>query len=103
MSQPNKFAAALNKGGSETPVEAPGAAVADPPAPATPETPKTAEKPSRRQSKHIGGYFDPAVSRQLRRIALDEDSTIQDLLAEAMDMLFQSRQEPTIARRPVQD
>ena len=56
-------------------------------------------RPSRRAAKHIGGYFDPAVSKQLRAIALDEDSSLQALLAEAIDMLFQSRRKPTIASK----
>lgn len=56
-------------------------------------------RPSRAGVKHIGGYFVPQVSRQLRQLALDEDSSVQELLAEALDMLFHSRQMPTIARR----
>lgn len=56
-------------------------------------------RPSRRTTKHIGGYFDPAVSRQLREIALAEDSSVQALLGEAIDMLFQSRRKPTIASK----
>jgi len=46
---------------------------------------------------HIGGYFDPAVSKQLRLIVLEEDMPIQDLLAESLGMLFQSRRKPSIA------
>lgn len=102
MSQPNKFAAALKGGGSTTPTEAPGAALADPPpveVPAVPEPPRTQQRPARRGTKHIGGYYDPAVSRQLREIALAEDSSSQDLLAEALDMLFQSRGRPLIASK----
>lgn len=56
-------------------------------------------RPSRKSTKHVGGYFDPAVSRQLREIALAEDSSVQALLGEAIDMLFQSRRKPTIASR----
>lgn len=41
--------------------------------------------------KHVGGYFDPAVSKRLRQMAFDEDTTVQDLLAEALEMLFRSR------------
>lgn len=57
---------------------------------------------SSRKEKHIGGYFDPPVSKQLRLIALEEDSTVQLLLAEAIDMLFQSRRKPTIAKQAIQ-
>ena len=41
--------------------------------------------------KHVGGYFDPVVSKRLRQMAFDEDTTVQDLLAEALEMLFRSR------------
>ena len=54
-------------------------------------------RPSRKDTKHIGGYYPPEVSKQLRLIALEEDNSVQDLLAEAIDMIFQSRQKPTIA------
>lgn len=41
--------------------------------------------------KHVGGYFPPAVSKRLRQMAFDEDSTVQDLLAEALELLFRTR------------
>lgn len=44
--------------------------------------------PSRQGKKAITGFFDPAVSRQLKQIALDEDKTIQSLLTEALNDLF---------------
>lgn len=53
-----------------------------------------------KRGKHIGGYFPPEVSRQLRQLALDEEQSIQALMAEALDMLFESRHLPAIARRP---
>jgi hypothetical protein len=49
-------------------------------------------------AKHIGSYFTPEVSRQLRIIAASEGTSIQNLLAESLDMLFHSRQMPTIAQ-----
>jgi len=54
-------------------------------------------RPSRKGAKHVGGYFPPEVSKQLRLIALEEDCSVQQLLAEGIDMLFHSRQKPTIA------
>ncbi len=45
-------------------------------------------RPSRQQTKLIGGHFDPLVSRQLRQLALDENRTGQALLAEALNDLF---------------
>ena len=85
----NKFAAALR----------PEKKPAEPPPRRPPSETSPHERPSRRAAKHIGGYFDPAVSKQLRAIALDEESSVQALLAEAIDMLFQSRRKPTIARK----
>lgn len=94
--KPNKFAAALKPAANAPdPVEeAPDteAAVAEKPALKHP-------KPSRAGTKMVGGYFDPTVSKQIRLIAVQEDTTVQDLVAEALDLLFQSRQKPTIARK----
>lgn len=44
--------------------------------------------PSRQGKKAVTGFFDPAVSRQLKQLALDEDKTVQYLLAEALNDLF---------------
>lgn len=53
--------------------------------------------PSRQGKKTIAGHFDPAVSRQLRTIALEEDSSVQALLQEALNDLFTKRGNPPIA------
>lgn len=82
----NKFSAAIRKPSSNS-------------EPAAVSGKKSHDRPSRESTKHIGGYYDPAVSKQLRSIALDEDSSVQQLLAEAMDMLFHSRKKPTIAQK----
>lgn len=89
----NKFAAALKPKKHPEPEGTSGSEAAEPAA--SPHA-----RPSRKSTKHVGGYFDPAVSRQLREIALAEDSSVQALLGEAIDMLFQSRRKPTIASKP---
>ncbi len=89
----NKFAAALKPEKTEKHPESPPVAPIDAPEP---------KRPSRQGVKHIGGYFDPVVSKQLRTIAIDEDSSVQALLGEALDMLFQSRGKPMIAKKAVQ-
>jgi hypothetical protein len=89
----NKFAAALKPKPSASISVENSATTIDVPAAS-----KTV-RPSRKSMKHVGGYFDPTVSRQLREIALVEDSSVQALLGEAIDMLFQSRRKPTIATR----
>lgn len=116
MSKANKFTTALSK-----PSKADPAPETAPPTPPTAAEGTTAvaeppqqtanmngqrhtqhDRPARRGTKHVGGYFDPAVSRQLRVIALEEDTTVQALLAEGIDMLFQARRKPTIASKPIQ-
>lgn len=86
----NKFAAALK------PAKQPAA----PEQPATAERTASHVRPSRTATKLIGGHFDRTVSRQLKEIAVAEDTTVQALVAEALDMLFHSRQKPTIASKP---
>ena len=61
---------------------------------------KAGASPTAKRGKHVGGYFPPEVSRQLRQLALDEGRSIQALVAEALDMLFESRSLPAIARSP---
>ena len=46
---------------------------------------------SREGKKFIGGYFDPAVARDLKIIAAKEGDTIQGLIGEAIDLLMTSR------------
>ena len=58
---------------------------------------KAPRVPSRRGKKTIAGFFDPAVSRQLKQLALDEGSNVQDLLREAINDLFEKRGKPRIA------
>jgi hypothetical protein len=53
--------------------------------------------PSRVGKKALTCYFDPAVSKQVKQIALDRDLSIQDLLAEALNDLFQKYKKPTLA------
>ena len=71
------------------------AAILDKAATPTPNPGKGSTENSR--GKHIGGYFNPAVAKQLKGIALEEDKTAQELVAEALDLLFQTRGKPTIA------
>ncbi len=52
---------------------------------------------SRQGKKTIAGHFDPAVSRQLKEIALAEDSSVQALLQEALNDLFTKRGKSPIA------
>ena len=60
--------------------------------------PKTPVPPTREGKKVISGYFAPAVKRQFAQIALDDDLSHQQVLAEALNLLFQSRGLPQIAK-----
>ncbi len=59
-------------------------------APSSPDNPnQTKIKIAGREgTKLIGGHFAPGVSTQLRIIAAEEGTTVQALLAEALDDLF---------------
>ncbi|MGK7912872.1 MAG: ribbon-helix-helix domain-containing protein [Synechococcus sp.] len=50
---------------------------------------KQSVPPSRQGKKAVTGHFDPAVSRQLKQLALDRDTTVQSLLTEALNILFE--------------
>ena len=66
-------------------------AAGDPaPSPATPaEAPPAKAAPGGRQgTKLIGGHFPPEISTQLRILAAEGGTTVQSLLAEALDDLF---------------
>lgn len=79
------LSAALNKvSGRVAPVT-----VAAPMPPEQPATASGSRAPSRRGKKAIGGYFDPLASKQLRKLGLDRDVSVQDLLQEALNDLFE--------------
>ena len=45
-------------------------------------------RPSRMGRKLVAGHFDPKVAKQLKLLAAEEETTIQALLEEALDLLF---------------
>lgn len=66
---------------------------------ATNETPaREAGKGAREGTKLIGGHFAPEVSVQLRILAAEEGTTVQSLLAEALDDLFVKKGRARIVR-----
>lgn len=65
---------------------------------ATPTPATNTEAPASRQGKKIiSGHFDPAVSRQLKQIALDKGTTVQNLLRESLNDLFEKHGQKPIA------
>ena len=53
--------------------------------------------PSRAGKKPVTGFFDPEVSRQIKKVALDKDRTMQELLQEAINDFFRKYDLPPIA------
>ncbi len=70
-----------------------------PPAEAAPAARRRKRKAA---TQLIGVHLSPDVGKQLRQIALDEDSDVKALLIEAINMLFKSRGKPQIASDPIQ-
>ena len=64
---------------------------------ATPADPS--RQPSRVGKVSICGHFTPETRRQLRRLALDTDTTAQDLLGEALNDLFAKHGLPELVER----
>ena len=58
---------------------------------------KTALPPSRQGKKALTGFFDPAALKQIKMMAVTEDTTIQALLTEALNDLFKKHSKPPIA------
>ena len=56
------------------------------------------KSPSRKNAKAVMGYYDPAVSKLLKQIALDSDSTIQGCLTEALNDFFVKHGRDAIAQ-----
>ncbi len=50
--------------------------------------PERFSRPSRDGRKLIAGHFDPKVAKQLKLLAVEDDTTVQALLEEALDLLF---------------
>ncbi len=91
MAKPNALQAVLDR----------AKAGGDAPATPRPETAAPVAKPAnsgRQGTKLIGGHFAPEVSTQLRIIAAEEETTVQKLLAEALDDLFVKKGRGRFAR-----
>ena len=54
-------------------------------------TTPTRQPPSRIGKKGVTFYLEPIVVKQLRRLSVDEDTSLQALMVEATNLLFKSR------------
>ncbi len=60
-------------------------------------TEKKRVAPSREKKKHIGGYFDEAVYRQMKHLGVEQNMTTQDILKDALNAFFRLHDKPPIA------
>ena len=58
---------------------------------------KEAKKSSRSGKRHIAGYFTEEVHKQLKILGAEKDLSIQDMLAEALNVYFEMNDKPPIA------
>ena len=58
-------------------------------------------RPGREGKANVTGYFPPAVKRQLRVLAAEQDTTIQALLGQALNDLFARYGKPEVV--PVEE
>ncbi len=88
--------AAVSAPAAEAPVRA--APATEPATRQGQDTPLRYMAPSRVGKKAVTGYFDPAVRQQLAVLAAEEDRSQNDLIAEALNMLFERYRKSPIAR-----
>ena len=56
--------------------------------PSQPRQPTKFHRPVRDGRRFMGGHFEPNVLKQMKWLAVEEDTTTQKLLEEAIDLLF---------------
>lgn len=54
-------------------------------------------RPAREGKQLIAGHFPKSVAKQLKLLSVEDDTTVQDLLAEALDLLFVKKGKARIA------
>ena len=64
---------------------------------ATTESRRLHFRPGREGKSNVTGYFPIEVKKQLRLLAAEHDTTIQNLLAEALNDLFAKNGRPEVA------
>jgi hypothetical protein len=71
-------------------------------APPGPEPIHVAKQPSRRQTKAITVHFPEEVRRQLKALAGEQGRHVDDMVAEALNLLFARYRKAEIAPRKAQ-
>jgi hypothetical protein len=62
----------------------------------------TRQRKAAAKTQLVGAHLSPDVGKQLRQIALDEDTDVKALLIEAINLLFKTRGKPQIASDPIE-
>jgi hypothetical protein len=92
MKKPNALASALRNSGAMV-------AASPPPEQPAPQEPLSASAPSRRDTKAITVHFPEDVRRQLKSMAAQEGRSMEDMVAEALNLLFVRYRKPELAPR----
>ena len=84
-----------------------GAVETPQPEPATPTEPAAPKTPARRSGargrqdrqdkRQIAGFFSAECAKQVRMLAAEADTTVQDLLREGLNLMFREHGKPPIA------
>lgn len=67
--------------------------------PPRPPTPRAAirGRQDRQDKRQIAGFFSAECAKQLRMLAAEQDTTVQDLIKEGLNLMFSAHGKPPIA------
>lgn len=68
----------------------------DPPQARTPRA-ATRGRQDRQDKRQVAGFFSAECAKQLRMLAAEEDTTVQDLIKEGLNLMFTAHGKPPIA------
>jgi len=94
MAKPNPLSQGLSQQARQAP---PAVVPAEATAPAAPPKAAKPVPPSRAGRVLIGGHFAPEVQTELKVLAAQERTTVQQLVAEGINSVFARRHKPQIA------